>query len=129
MAKSVGIDLVEISRIEEKVNRSGVKFLEKFCTDAELRYANKGEVDNPEWKYESIAGMYAAKEAFGKAMNTGIAKGVNLKEIEVQHDRLGNPVYQVYGSTFVRFKEAGYSNPLLSISHEGGMAVAMCIFN
>ncbi len=134
MAKAVGVDVVEISRMIEKIQRHGVKFLERFCTEREIEFVRQevmlsdGDVEES-WKFSSIAGIYAAKEAFAKAFGTGVAKGVNLKGIEILHNKSGAPYYQLYGSTYVEFKEAGFANPLLSISHDAGIATAVCILN
>lgn len=134
MAKAVGVDVVEIARMIEKIQKHDVKFLERFCTAREIESVHRdvtlsdGDIEKS-WKFSSIAGIYAAKEAFAKAIGTGVAKGVNLKDIEILNDQSGAPYYQLYGSTYIQFKEAGFANPLLSISHDAGIATAVCILN
>ena len=154
MALSIGTDLVDASRMARAVERNGLLFIERFCSEYEISYIarmpsiysieleqisssleSSYESDNvsqkfhdiKHWNVLSLSGIYAAKEAFAKAMGTGIAKGVNLHEIEVRHTELGAPFYELSGSTLEVFKSKGFSKAHLSISHDAGMAVAFCV--
>ncbi len=83
----IGVDIVELERIERAHNRYGRKFLEKFMTqpEIELCLAKPSPV-------ASIAGRFAAKEAVVKALGTGISGGVFWKSFEVLNDSRGRPV-------------------------------------
>ena len=73
-----GIDLVEIERIQQSVERFGSRFLNRIYTDAEQAYCLRKKR-----AAESLAARFAAKEAGAKALGTGISRGVTWLEIEV----------------------------------------------
>lgn len=99
---SIGTDIVKISRIEESIKSPS--FLKKIFTESEKEYCKKAE---------NFAGIFAAKEAYFKALGTGIKMPVT--QIEVLHDDLGKPYFN------------GIDNCDLSISHDGEYAVATVI--
>lgn len=117
----VGVDLCAISRIERAMEKE--RFLERFYTLEERDYLSrkgKGSV-------QSAAAMFAAKEAVTKALGTGIAKGVCLNQISVTHDELGAPGVKLTDTALQRMQEIGGSRVLLSLSHEGDMAIAFAV--
>ena len=73
----IGIDIVSIPRIEKMLNKFNKKALKKFLNENEIKLINSPL---------TAAGFWAAKEAFSKALGTGIRKGVNFKDIEDAHD-------------------------------------------
>ncbi|MGA7109219.1 MAG: holo-ACP synthase, partial [Terracidiphilus sp.] len=77
-----GIDLVEIGRIHDSVERFGKRFLDRIFTAAEQAYCLRKRK-----AAESLAARFAAKEAGAKALGTGISQGVNWLEIEVLRER------------------------------------------
>ncbi|HBA55772.1 holo-ACP synthase [Syntrophorhabdus aromaticivorans] len=101
----VGIDIVDISRIGDVVKKYGDKFLSRVFTQQELEYAGKKRR-----MYESLAGRFAAKEAFIKAYG----KRVGWREIEIIQ-RGGKPSIQCRGRLYED----------VSISHERAYAVAV----
>ncbi len=103
-----GIDIVEISRFREMQNLDD--FIKRVFTPKEQEYFSAKKN-----RYESIAGIYAAKEAFSKYLGTGI-RGFNFKDIEVVHDALGKPKLYFMGK---------FQNADLSISHTKTTAVAV----
>lgn len=108
-----GIDIVEVRRIREVVNRWGDKFLNRVFTDRELDYCNlKGS-----FKFQSLAARFAAKEAIVKALGR---KDLALKDIEVLNDGDGKP-------TVGKRSKNGMSQILLSISHTDEYAVASAL--
>ena len=116
MIKGVGLDLCEISRMEEKLTDE--RFLNRFFTTDEVSYIHsKGKC-----AAQTLAGIFAAKEAFAKALGTGIA--FDLKDVCVCHDEAGQPGYTLSGRAEQLGKGALYH---LSVSHDGGMAAAVCI--
>lgn len=120
--KGLGIDLCEISRIEAAIAKND-RFLERWYTQEEQEYIRaRGKTGA-----QSAAAMFAAKEAFLKAVGTGIGRGIALTEIAVDHDELGAPQYMLTGAAAQKIGEMGAQRAWLSISHEGGMAAAVCV--
>ena len=116
MVKGLGLDLCGISRMEKLLEDE--RFLNRFFTGDEIAYIRgKGK-----GAAQTAAGIFAAKEALGKALGTGIA--FDLKEISVIHDRSGNPGYSLSGKA----SELGSGDRFhLSISHDAGIAAAVCV--
>ena len=116
MVKGLGLDLCEVCRIEKLITDG--RFLERFFTDDEAAYI-RGKGKNAA---QTAAGIYAAKEALAKALGTGIT--FSLKEVGVCHDEAGQPGYSLSGTAA---ELAGGDRFLLSISHDGGIAAAVCV--
>ena len=116
----VGTDIVEIKRIEKAISRTP-KFIEKLCTKEEMAYLEaKG---NP---CESVAGLFAAKEAVSKALGTGF-RAFTTKDINITHDSYGKPEVILLDKAKERMTEIGGTQIALSISHSKEYAVAFCI--
>ena len=111
-----GLDLCGIARMEEAGGHA--HFLERVFTPAELAYAeSRGAA-----RAASLAGMWAAKEALLKALGTGIA--FPMTDAEIAHDAAGAPFYRLHGEAAAR---CGGAIPRLSVTHEAGMAAAVCV--
>ena len=120
--KGLGIDLCGVERIERELKRSDA-FLRRFFTDGERAYiASRGQMGA-----QSAAAMFAAKEAFLKAVGTGIGGGIALCEIAVEHLPGGAPVYRMTGAAQARLGALGAERAFLSLTHEAGMAAAVCV--
>lgn len=120
--KGIGIDLCDISRIEQAIERNE-RFLQRWYTQEEQEYiASRGKAGA-----QSAAAMFAAKEAFLKAVGAGISRGILLTEIAVTHDELGAPAYQLTGAAQQKMQQMGAQRAWLSLSHESGMAAAVCV--
>ncbi len=120
MIRGVGVDLCEISRLEKTDLDS--RFVERFFSDEERAYLT----DRVGSLSETLAGMYAAKEAFSKALGTGV-RGFELKEVEVLHSPEGQPYYSISGKALEAQKARRIERMFLSISHDGGMAIAFAV--
>ena len=122
MIGGIGIDLVDIDRIDGIIKKWQMKFLERTFSDREIKYCEKNAI--PARHY---AGRFAAKEAFLKCLGIGIAGGVNLRDIEVVNDNRGNPELEIHGKSreYVRNRDA--KNAHVSISHTDTMAMAIVI--
>jgi holo-[acyl-carrier protein] synthase len=117
----LGTDIVEIARLQLSISRSGEPFLRKVYTDTELAALPK----NPERAAEYLAGRWAAKEAFAKALGTGITEACRLNEISVSNrEPSRQPVILLNGSAAATAFSMGVRNIHLSISHEKNYAVA-----
>ena len=117
---SVGVDMVEISRIGDMVNRWGDRFLKRAYTSAEIARC-RGRV--PE-----LAVRFAAKEAFSKALGVGLREGgIRWREVEVLPDPRGKPVMQVTGRAARLCQEMGIRGLHLSLTDEDNLAVATVV--
>ncbi len=120
MIAGVGIDLCEISRMEKLL--SDGRFLARFFSLEEQSYIqSKGKT-----AAQSLAGIFAAKEALTKALGTGIVSG-ELKDICVLHDGAGMPYYELRETYAQIAEQRNVSSFFLSITHEAGMAAAVCV--
>jgi holo-[acyl-carrier protein] synthase len=113
MIIGVGVDLVDLTRFESAVTRTP-KLVERLFTESE-REAN----------LTSLAGKFAAKEAFVKAL--GGADGMHWHDVEVAKRPTGAPYLVVTGETLEVAQAAGIKSFHVSISHDGGKAVSVVI--
>lgn len=119
MIRGIGVDIIEISRIEDAIQRNN-KFISKLFTDNEIIYFNKRNN-----KSEVIAGNFAAKEAVSKALGTGI-RGFSMKDIEILRDELGKPYVNI--NKLIREKFNLYDSVIhISISHDRSSAIAYAV--
>ena len=88
MIKGIGLDIVEIQRIR-KISTSQPRFAERILTEVEQKIYCKLSVDR---QVEYLAGRFAAKEAFSKALGTGIGREVGFQDIEIINDERGKPI-------------------------------------
>lgn len=120
MIIGLGIDLVEIARIERAFSRFGNRFLEKIFMSSELCHMPK----NPAFW---LAGRFAAKEATVKALGTGFRDGISMPDIEVVPDELGKPCIRLHNAAADRSMFLKVHRAHLSISHERSMAAAVVV--
>lgn len=113
--RGIGLDLCEIDRMRAHLED---RFPDRFFTAQEVSYIRSRGAQAA----ESMAGIWAAKEAVLKAMGTGIA--FPLQEIEIGHTDAGQPFVLLHG----RAAEAAQGSFLLSITHEKDMAAATAIW-
>ena len=122
MIVSIGIDIVEVYRIRETIERTP-RFVERVYTKDERRYCDsKGAA-----AAASYAGRFAAKEAFLKALKTGWKGKISWHDVEVMSDADGVPTVSVKGEAKRLLKELGAERIHLSISHTAEHAVAHVI--
>ena len=118
MIKGIGIDIIEIERIKAAVEKYGRGFLSKVFTERELEYCQRLK----SYKYPELAVRFAAKEAYSKAIGTGIAgfgrpnDGIAWKSVEIINDQSGKPWL------YINNEKDGKSQ--LSLSHSRDYAVA-----
>ena len=117
----VGVDVINVERFEKFINDE--KFLNKYFSDYEKNY-----ISSRVHPAETMAGIYASKEAFLKALGIGIGGGIDLKDIEVGHEKSGRPNLRVINSENNEvFRKFQISKIDISISHTDSVATAMCI--
>lgn len=86
MIKGIGIDVVDVKRIEKIAGRLDNKFLNRVFTEEEIKYCLSKKN-----KFQHFAGRFASKEAFLKAIGIGLFKGYQLKDIEIRNEKSGKP--------------------------------------
>ena len=123
---TIGVDLIEVERIESAVARWGERFLRRVYTPAEIEYCAG--------RAGSLAARWAAKEAVSKALGTGWAPQqlhdagwIDWTEIEVLRQPSGEPSLQLTGKAQARAAALGFAGWRLSLSHTREHAVAMVL--
>ena len=120
MILGIGIDFVTVSRIAHWLDDDAL--CHRFFHSDELDVIRSRGTEAA----SSMAGRFAAKEAFAKALGTGFA-GLTLKEIKVENDRYGRPLLALEGSALDAMKRIGAVRAHLSITHEENLAAAQVI--
>ena len=115
---TTGVDIIEIPRIKQTLDRYGQRFLNRIFTPDEIAYCH-GRAPN-------LAGRFAAKEATMKALGTGV-RGVSWKDIEVVRAESGAPSVKLHGRAQKRAERLQVSEISLSISHSREYAVAFVV--
>lgn len=115
---AVGVDIIEIDRIEQATLTLQDSFLKRVYTQAELELSENDA--------SSLAVRFAAKEAVMKALGTG-ARGIGWKDIEILDNNAGAPFVQLYGRALNKAREVGLSQFSVSLSHSKQYAVAMVV--
>jgi holo-[acyl-carrier protein] synthase len=123
MALSVGVDLIELDRIEQAVRRYGLRFLQRVYTSHEIaRYRDR---------LPELAARFAAKEAVSKALGVGLRHisphGIGWQEVEVLSDPLGKPLLRLSGRARQLAEEQALSEWSISLSHDRDHAVAFVV--
>jgi holo-[acyl-carrier protein] synthase len=123
----IGTDIVNIKRIKKILKNNGTRFKNKIFSESEINYCEKKRDPGPFY-----AKRFAAKEAFSKALGTGIRKGINLKNIIIFNDVYGKPKIKLKGSTYNYLKKKIKSkkyNIHLSLSDDEPWAQATVIIS
>ena len=115
---STGVDITEVKRIADAVERWGDRFLRRVYTEAEIAYC-RGRL--PE-----LAVRFAAKEAISKALGIGM-RGIHWKEMETLADRRGKPRVRLYGRALARADQLGLQEWAISLSHSDENALAFVV--
>ena len=123
----LGTDIVNVKRLEKILKKKNKAFKTRIFSKNEILYCDKK--NNP---YPFYAKRYAAKEAFSKALGTGIRKGINFKDIEISNNNHGKPYIILKGETAVclrkKIKKKRYSI-YLSLSDDLPWAQATVIIS
>jgi holo-[acyl-carrier protein] synthase len=112
----IGIDIVSIDRITNSISKFGNKFKNKFMTQKEQTWATKES---------SIAGIWASKEAFSKAIGTGIGKEFSFLDIEICKNNKNKPFINIINPTLKNKLKNKKMD--ISITHDGGFAISAII--
>jgi len=120
---TVGIDLIEVTRVERVLARYGDRFLERVFTPAEILYCRA--------RPPELAARFAAKEAVAKALGVGVRMiardGINWRDVEVIGDMRGKPLVRLYDRAAERAGELGLTEWAVSLSHTREHAIAFVV--
>jgi len=114
----LGLDITEIDRIANTIERYGDRFLRRVFTDGEIEYCTRRRVPAIHF-----AGRFAAKEAGMKALGTGHTQDVLWRDVEIVR-RGGPPQLRFHGGAAKRFAALGARSSLLTITHSDTVALA-----
>jgi holo-[acyl-carrier protein] synthase len=115
---AVGVDIIEIARIQRSLDDFGERFLRRVYTER--------EVDRYRHRISELAARFAAKEATSKALGTGI-RGIRWREMEVLPNRRGKPVLILHGTAAERAQALGFTDFSVSLTHSRGDAMAFVV--
>ena len=116
--KGIGVDLIELDRIKEAVERHGEAFLKRVFTEREIGYCCRRKI----YRIPELAVRFAAKEAYSKAIGRGIKgfgrpnNGINWQDVEVVNDKNGKPMLSINGKIAEKVH--------VSLSHSRDYAIA-----
>lgn len=122
MIFGIGVDIVQIDRIERMYARFGERVARRLLTCHEF-----DQFQQRQHSVRFLATRFAAKEAVSKAFGTGIAGGIGFHSIEVKNDAGGKPQLQFYDAAQDFVRQQQITNSLLTLSDEKKYAVAMVV--
>jgi len=122
MIVGTGIDIAEVPRIREAIERHGQRFLNRIFTEGEIQYC-----ESKANRVERYAARFAAKEAGMKAIGTGWNHGVRWRDIEVARKPGGRPSLVLHGKAAEFAAKLGVTNVALSLTHTADQAMAQVI--
>jgi holo-[acyl-carrier protein] synthase len=122
MIFGIGIDTIEVARIEAAITKYGTQFTDRIFSEVEYAYSMSRAK-----KYEHFAARFAAKEAFAKALGTGVRRGFRWKEVSVRNQMSGRPQIELTGYMTERAKNVIGSQfrVHLSLTHTADIAEAI----
>lgn len=118
--RAIGHDIIEIKRVKKSIENSGDRFLNRIFTKNEIAYCQAKSNS-----YESYAARFAAKEAFSKALGTGIGEAFSWKDIEILNEESGKPTILCSNQLLKQFPDIQEIH--LSLSHSRELASAFVI--
>ena len=119
MIIGVGIDVCSIERMRRALERHGDRFFSRICTETERADLSGRDIAT------ALAGRFAAKEAFAKALDG--ARGVGWHEVQVRRASSGRPFLELSGNAVTTATRFGADRWHVSITHDAGVAVAVVV--
>jgi holo-[acyl-carrier protein] synthase len=120
MITGIGVDIIHVKRMERW--RANSRLLERYFHPDEIEYV----ISRGGGAEQSLAARFAAKEALGKALGTGLS-GITLKDIMVINERGGRPEIKLFGTARQAFEKSGSDRVHVSLAHESDNAIAMVV--
>lgn len=118
-----GVDLLEIDRIKKILDSRGESFKNRVFTEDEIKYCESRKSS----KYESYAARFCAKEAFVKAIGSGIRDGIEWQDIEVYNDYAGKPYLKLHRVAKEKAEEIGVKSISISLAHCKNYAISQIV--
>jgi holo-[acyl-carrier protein] synthase len=122
MIIGIGIDIADQIRIREGINKYGERFVQRLFTAQEITQCTRYR-----FPYEHYAGKFAVKEAFMKAIGTGLTQQVTFRDIEVLNRDSGAPYVVTYGRAAEIVEQLGVTQIHVSLSHAANIAAAVVV--
>ena len=122
MIFGTGIDIIEIKRIQNSLEKYASRFVNKVFTTKEIDYC-QSQADPG----KHFAARFAVKEAVSKSLGTGISSQIGFKDIEILNQDSGRPIIKMSGRGKDLFKKLKLKSIHISISHERHFAIAQAI--
>lgn len=122
MIVGTGIDIIEIDRIKNSIQKYSDRFKKKIFTQKEIEYC-----DSQAEPAKHFAARFSVKEAVLKCFGTGISGGILWKDIEVDKLESGQPILNLYGKGGEIFDQLNLKHIHISITHDKSYAVAHAI--
>jgi len=120
MIVGIGTDIVDVPRIEASAGEYGERFLRRVFTPLEIEYCERFGAS----KYLHYAARFAAKEAFSKAIGTGMRNGMAFGLVGVRNEPSGKPVLELFGAMHELYHQHTIH---LTLSHSATIAVAVVV--
>jgi holo-[acyl-carrier protein] synthase len=114
--------MVEVERVKNLLSRYRDRFVRRVFTEGEAAYAKKSVREA-----ERFAGRFAVKEAVMKAFGTGKSQGILWRDVETVRGAMGKPEVILHGNAYNYMKKIKGSRIHVSITHDGGKAMAFVI--
>ncbi len=122
MIFGIGTDIVAVERFQRFLDAGNTALIERlFTPDERSRCGSRKDAAS------CLAARFAAKEAFLKALGSGLRDGISWQDMEVSNNDLGKPDLLLYGKAAERFQAHELVRLHLSLSHDGGNAVALVV--
>ena len=118
----IGVDFVEVERIQHSLDRFGDRFLHRVFTKGEIEYSM-----SMKFAARHLAARFAAKEAVSKAFGTGIGHAMGWKDIDVRKKESGEPFLVLEGGAQELATKRGVGHALITLSHTDHHAMAMVV--
>jgi holo-[acyl-carrier protein] synthase len=122
MILGMGNDIFEVDRMKQDLEQGGLEFRDRLFTAEEIAYC-----ESKRYAAQHYAARFAAKEAFLKALNTGLRNGLTWKDIEVRHNADGAPELVLSGEARELAAQRGIEKTFLSLSHTSSLAMASVV--
>jgi holo-[acyl-carrier protein] synthase len=122
MIYGIGTDIVEVERIQSSLDQFGDAFAKRILAESEWPDYQQSQL-----KARFLAKRFAAKEAFAKAIGTGIRGDVSFHNIAVTHDALGRPLLKLSSALHAFLKQHHIHQSHISISDEKNLALAYVV--
>lgn len=116
------MDIAEVARVREAIERHGERFLQRVFTPLEIEYCQRHKNS-----FERFAARFAAKEAAMKALGTGWRGGVTWHDFEVSNGASGKPDLNLTGKALEIYRSLGAARIVVSLTHADTYALAQVI--